>query len=155
MNLCEEHGFEYISTSTTKSAGMLPMYWWHKGHKFVAGGKGLEIERFTFQKIQERVSNRTFLFRLPVAAVDWKRIFLFLIFFTGNQASRNLLSTWFVFMRLLRTPVDICFCFLWFYVQEALVECGSVSPFHLFIVQQMFVLNYVFPYVSLLWLFLW
>ena len=33
MNLCEEHWFGYMSTPTTKSAGMLPMYWWSKGRE--------------------------------------------------------------------------------------------------------------------------
>lgn len=87
--------------------------------KFVAGGKGLEIERFTFQ---ERVSNRTFLFWLPVAA-DWKCIsYECWISFTGNQASRNLLWRWFVLVRHFRTPVDVIVVFFWFYVQGALAK---------------------------------
>lgn len=114
--------------------------------KFVAGGKGLEIERFTFQ---ERVSNRTFLFWLPVAA-DWKCIsYECWISFTGNQASRNLLWRWFVLVRHFRTPVDVIVFLLilcTIYKEHLLrVSCGFAWPCHLCIVQQMFVLNYLFP----------
>ena len=94
-----------------------------------------------------RESNSTFLFWLPVAA-DWKCIsYECWISFTGNQASRNLLWRWFVLVRHFRTPVDVIVFFPDSMYKEHLlrVSCGFAWPCHLCIVQQMFVLNYVFP----------